>query len=450
MSREQVFDSEIKKFFDMSVKILETHQKNQIVSNDNHTLRNLQRYRIVYNMTEPQNHIPYFQKVFRTYRDDLLNVLKDDKWLLDENIVIQFGEELEDPELRKRSEKRKIELSSIYKTACQLKKTTEESLKGLPDSVRESSQELIYPEIFLLHLYRIFYSIYPQNKDLLKVIQTLEKDLGVTTPNKKLNNPLLDITENAKKILGSGNGKNLLESLLPDLKLPSNEEMNQKLSQAMKDPVVSETIGMTMNNVMNARNLGEGIGVALKSLENPKFMEGLMKAVNTLIPPETLQSITKSTEQLKDNGEIKNALSQLGLPGEIDISQMLSGKGGGLDLLKSFEGLNLSQVVGSLENSTEQLDAQQESVVEECENGVCMLTSSEENLTTNETVSSDSVSCDATASGSVASGSASSLVPNDMLEMFKNPELLQMFQQFQKTLQPSSAQGSEEKSLIDF
>jgi hypothetical protein len=439
MSREQVFDSEIKKFFDISVKILETYQKNQIVSSDNHTLRNLQRYKIVYNMTEVDSHIPYFQKIFRTYRDDLYNVLKEDKWLMDENIVIQYGEEIEDPELRKRSEKRKIEISSIYKTAVQLRNTFEESLKGLPESARENAQELIFPHIFLLHLFRIFFSIYPQNKEIQKVVQTLEKELGMnSTPNKK-SNPLAEIAQNAQKILGNGN-TNLLQSLLPpDLKLPSNDEMANKLQEAMRDPVVNETLGATMNSVMGAKNIGEGISLALKSLENPKFMEGLLKTVNTLIPAETLNAITKSTEQLKENGEIKNALSSLGLPSEINISQILSDQ------------LNQLKITGSEQQSESvDLSVQQSTSSSPSEN--IEINSTSQEISNQDVVENHSTTPNIQQIAEDSLKNITSGLPTDMIDMLKNPNLLQMFNQFQQQLlnQNSSSSTTEEKSLIDF
>jgi hypothetical protein len=359
MSREQVFDTEMKKFFDVCVKILEGHQKAFFAihtTSDNHVLRNLQRYRIIYNMTDVQTHIPYFQKMFRNYRDEFLDVLKDDHWLLNENVVIQFGEELDDEELRRRSEKRKIEISGIYKYAVQLRKSIEESLKGLPDTAQEQAQELIYPEIFLLHLFRVLFALYPQNKDIQRNIQTLEKDLGVTSfSTKKSTNPLFEnLAENAKQIFGN---------VIPtNLKLPTNEEMSQKLEQAFKDPVVNETLGTTVNSLMNAKNLGEGIGAAIKSLENPKFMDGLLKAVQTLIPQETLDTITKSTEQLKDSNEIKNALDKLGIPKDIDISKMLK-EGPGAELIKTI----------SSQEPT--ITSQSQTITPEpiCENGVCQL-----------------------------------------------------------------------------
>lgn len=315
MSREQVFNTEIKKFFDVSTKILESHSKSFLGSSGTNSLRNLQRYQTIYNMTDVQTHIPYFQKLFRNYREDILNVLRDDKWLQDENVVIQFGDELEDSELKKRSAKRKIEISSIYKNALQLRESVEESIKGLPDVAQESCQELIYPEIFLLHLFRIFSAIYPQNKELQRNIQVLEKDLGGSL-TKKPGNPLENLAENAKQ---------LLSGVLPgNFKIPSNEEINQKFETAMKDPLVSETLGSTVNSLMNAKNLSEGIGLAMKSLENPKFMDGLMKAVQTIIPQETLDTIVKSTESLKDSGEVKDALNKLGINGDVDIKSLVN------------------------------------------------------------------------------------------------------------------------------
>jgi hypothetical protein len=315
MSREQVFNTEIKKFFDVCTKILESHSKSFLGSSGSNVLRNLQRYQTVYNMTDVETHIPYFQKMFRSYRDDILNVLRDDKWLQDENVVIQFGEELEDSELKKRSAKRKIEVSSIYKSALQLRKSAEESLKGLPEIAQERCQELIYPEIFLLHIFRILSAIYPQNKELQRNIQVLEKDLGCSL-SKKSGTPLESLAENAKQ---------LLSGVLPgNFKIPSNEEINQKFESAMKDPLVSETLGTTVNSLMNAKNLSEGIGLAMKSLENPKFMDGLMKAVQTMIPPETLETIVKSTESLKDSGDVKDALNKLGINGDVDVKSLIS------------------------------------------------------------------------------------------------------------------------------
>ena len=339
MSKETLFDSELKKFFEVCVKILESYAKTYFTLNptqEHHVLRNLQRYRIVYNMTEVSTHIHYFQNLFRLHRDDLISILKNDQWFLDQNLLIQFGEELEDEELRRRSEKRKIELSAIYRYAVQLRKGTEESLKGLPDSIHQQSQELIYPEVFLLHLYRVFFALYPQNKELERNIASLEKDLGMKSDGKKetTGNPLLD------------QAKNILGGVLPaNFKLPSNDEMNQKLEQAFKDPLVSETLGSTVQNLMSAKNLGEGLSVALKSLENPKFMEGLMKTVQTLIPQDTLQTIVQSAEQLKSSPDLKDSLGKLGLPQEFDISKALEGagpiselvKGGGItDLVKSL------------------------------------------------------------------------------------------------------------------
>ena len=438
MSREQQFDTEIKKFFDVCVKILESHQK-AFLSSDNHILRNLQRYRIIYNMTEVGTHIPYFQKLFRTYRDELLEVLKEDHWLQNENVVIQFGEELEDEDLRRRSEKRKIEISSIYKSAIQLRKTVEESLKGLPDTAQEQTQELIYPEIFLLHLFRVLFSIYPQNKDIQRNIQTLEKDLGVSsnTSTKKANPLLENLAENAKQIFGN---------VLPNnLKLPSNEEMSQKLEQAFKDPVVSETLGSTVSSLMNAKNLGEGIGAAMKSLENPKFMDGLFRAVQTLIPKETLDTITKSTEQLKDSGDIQDALGKLGIPTDIDISKMLK-EGPGAELLKSITpSLNPS---GS-ENTS-------------CQDGVCQLPPLNDSTQyTTETTSVPQASIgDTTIEVGVKEGKQETSGEQNLGTSFGGANVNQMFESLMKNIPPELSEmlnkyqsqmlnKEPEKSLID-
>jgi hypothetical protein len=224
--------------------------------------------------------------------------------------------------------------------------------------------------------------------------------------------------------------------LPPDLKLPSNDEMASKLQEAMKDPVVNETLGATMNSVMGAKNIGEGISLALKSLENPKFMEGLLKTVNTLIPAETLNAITKSTEQLKENGEIKNALSSLGLPSEIDISQMLNDQINQLKVSVS-EGVQSS----SLSPSSLQLETSSEQVSLQMDESQAPVSES------NEPTATSVIHPSFESLNKITSG-----LPTEMVDMLKNPNLLQMFNQFQQQLlnQQSSTSPSEEKSLIDF
>jgi hypothetical protein len=227
--------------------------------------------------------------------------------------------------------------------------------------------------------------------------------------------------------------------------------MSSKLQQAMKDPLVSETLGATMNSVMGAKNIGEGITLALKSLENPKFMEGLLKTVNTLIPAETMNAITKSTEQLKENGEIKNALSSLGLSSEIDISQMLN------------QQLRIQPSESSSDNVSDSPAVSSDTVEPHVSASSSATSSSASPLiatssTTVESSGSESTNNEQTQAVETLN-QLTSVIPTEMMDMLKNPNLLQMFNQFQQQMiqglgQPGqSNQAStptEEKSLIDF
>jgi len=88
-------------------------------------------------------HKNYFAAVFRAHSEQILKGYKHDSWLTENDVRVVFGSE--NPEA---SHKGYIPISDIYRAA----------LRAIKRATTEDDQIIIYPQIFLLHLYRVFNS----------------------------------------------------------------------------------------------------------------------------------------------------------------------------------------------------------------------------------------------------------------------------------------------------
>jgi len=303
-----IFDREIRKLFDLSVRILEEKSNTSIKSGSHTTAtRYLQRYIAIYGATKPQQHTVYFLNFFERNRINILNILNDDKWLIEGNYVIQYGEELKDPELVKRAQKRRMSLSVIYSSACKLRDRIDESLKGLPNT--EFHRELLYPDYVLLHLYRILREVVTDvidRSELSRIIGVLESELGDGN----------DIPKNSFDGI-AGIAKNLFESLniSQNIQLPTEKDLNGTLESMFGNNDFTKTIASQFGDVLTSKTLGEGITKAFTKFQDPSFMNQMNELVTKTLPPETLGVLTKSVEGLNnpnalDIGNIINSITQ--------------------------------------------------------------------------------------------------------------------------------------------
>lgn len=303
-----IFDREIRKLFDLSLRILE-EKSNTSIKSGSHTTANryLQRYIAIYGATKTQQHTLYFLNFFERNRVNILNILNDDKWLIEGNHVIQYGEELKDPELAKRAQKRRISISVIYSSACQLRDRVDKSLKGLPD--QGFHKELLYPDYILLHLYRILREVVTDvidRSELSRIIGVLESELGDGN----------DIPKNSFDGL-AGIAKNLIESLniSQNIQLPSEKELTGTLESVFGNNDFTKTITSQFSDVLTSKSIGEGLTKAFTKFQDPSFMNQINELVTKTIPPETLGVLTKSVEGLNDPnaldiGSIINSITQ--------------------------------------------------------------------------------------------------------------------------------------------
>src|SRR5690606_18981605 len=134
----EAFDKEMKSL----IKQLEETIKSKYGNNASNRseFECLNRYSSIYKNTKAEEHIEYFQKLYEKRRVDILNTLKDDKWLRTGNIIIQFGEGTEVPkDIENRRKKIKLLISDIYKMAVDLQTAAEKTMDGIDNRLADES-----------------------------------------------------------------------------------------------------------------------------------------------------------------------------------------------------------------------------------------------------------------------------------------------------------------------
>ena len=258
------FDKSLLGLFTLLKTVIKTHEKYKLnlSSSQNPILTRLERYIKIYDRTEPQEHLWYFQRLYSQNKPSILRGPERDTWLSNGNITLHYGEETGRP-----IKDAKIHLSLIYNTAVKLRDDVEASLHGLPDV--DQTQELVYPTMFLLHLYRIFYefSDLEDEKDKLSgYIRDLEGEAGIKSKASK--NSGTSDGDGLDGILGMATG--FMEQMglkLPEgQKLPSGKELNKAIGNVFQNPEAKSFIGDMMKDMQECDNFGDMVGKLLNKL----------------------------------------------------------------------------------------------------------------------------------------------------------------------------------------
>lgn len=168
-------------------------------------------------------HRNYFRDVFKAHSETILKGYEFDSWLLDNEVSVVFGSE--NPEA---SHKGFLPLSSVYKAAKECVKKAK----------TEDDQLIIYPQIFLLHLYRIFNSMkgvegFDEVFDN-EVCETLEKQMRILEADLK------------NGAVGESNIKN--SGLEFPKGMPANMDPTDALRGMMNDPALDNIFGLVTNS----------------------------------------------------------------------------------------------------------------------------------------------------------------------------------------------------------
>jgi hypothetical protein len=309
-----LFDRELRKMLELSKKIIEEKYRGVAQSNkDKQVFRSLQRYFALYSGTKPEQHIKCFLKFFERNRVNVLNILNDDKWLKEGDYVVQYMVEdsTADPELIKRAQKRKIPLSFIYNAACQIRERMNKSLKGLPLKEEQVHVELVWPDLMLLHLYRVMRECIDDPLDrseVSRIVGVLEVELGDQTEESKTTSEGL-IPSLAKTIMDS---MNLNMSEL-STNLPNEKDMLKTLEGVFGKNDLTMNLASQIGDIFKSGSITEGVTKAVSKIQDPTFINTVNEMVMKTIPPETMNALTKSVENVSSpsSDDISNVLNTL-------------------------------------------------------------------------------------------------------------------------------------------
>ncbi len=141
-------------------------------------LKSVERYDKLYTKTAPNNrnyHCKLFVDLYQTIKSQIMSDQEiNDTWLQKKDVVIEIIFD------RKSNLEFSIPVGKIYLMAIVLRN---EATKKV---TMKEYEELLYPDRFLLYLFRIFKSLSTKDGETTKLethIETLEKNLGLNNPS---------------------------------------------------------------------------------------------------------------------------------------------------------------------------------------------------------------------------------------------------------------------------
>lgn len=292
--KSKSFDKELRALIKQSQDTIESRYGVSIELGDiRPELACLNFYLTVYNSMKPQEHYCYFETLYNRNRHDILNCLKDDRWIRTGRLVVQFGEGIKGIEEKCRP--MRIMLSDIFLIACDLQDAAKKSLDGLAEELTESvgGKDLIRPNILLLHLTRIFYHLTDgdDKKALGEIVTHIETELG--SPAKTVGSePWI-----TPSLSGGTSGEQAPSGGLSGLfTMATNmmEKMGYKPPAGMKPPTETE-ISTVLNTVFNndtTQNAIQGMFTSLQGCQD--FGSAVNTVVQKVTDPETMNAIHDS------------------------------------------------------------------------------------------------------------------------------------------------------------
>ena len=236
-------------------------------------------------------HKKYFAEVFQTHSEEILKGYKNDSWLTEHDVRIVFG--IDNPDA---SHKGFIPLSAVYNAG----------LKAVKRATTEDDQLIIYPQIFILHLYRIFNSLSSDEdfsdifsetarQGVFECMSDLEADLrsGVLGENVIATNKLnfrggvaanVDPTEALKSMMNDPMLDNIFgmvtntfaqSGMIPKEELAkiSVNDIRKQFNNILGTDALKKTFDHMSQNMGSAKSPEEAIQMSMKMMTDEKFMK---------------------------------------------------------------------------------------------------------------------------------------------------------------------------------
>jgi hypothetical protein len=293
--KSKAFDSEFCRFVQQARETINSRYSASIsIGNVPVVLSSMERFFSLYKKMTPAEYYRYFETLYGRKRADILNWLKDDRWIRTGGIEIQFGDGIKGAkELREI----KIMLSDVFLVAYDLRETAEKVLIGLDEEMVAAAQnkDLIRPQILMLHMMRIFYHLIEGNDKarIGDIVTQIEMDLGMET---RTVNKAEEIAQTAQAAATSPAATGGLSSLFT-MATSMMEKMGYKPPPGMKPPTEGE-IGNVINSVFGnptTQNALQGMFSSLHQCQD--FGSAMQTVVQNVTDPKTMEAIQASVSQ---------------------------------------------------------------------------------------------------------------------------------------------------------
>lgn len=281
MESGKTFPELFEQFLVFCEQILKYHVSGDLILNPKEKHPNklqvgLKRYQRIFAETrDSKKHIDKFKEVYLKCRPMLIEMTLDQFMLRfqKESLILSIEE----------GSQTKIYLTVFFNKCCKIAKhVDEESRKSLTPDLYLEDPASAYPEMFMLHLYRLF-TFCASEEDVRKYLQPKIEELEETLDVKKDEVPTFSTGMNEFY----GAFQNLADKV--GLKIPQNGKLTdhqfmQTMNQAMNDPKMIDSLrgmfgGMDLND---PKTVYESIMKALGEMQkNAQMMpEGVQKSLD--------------------------------------------------------------------------------------------------------------------------------------------------------------------------
>lgn len=294
-------------------------------------VRQIRDYKKRFEATPERIHHRYFADVFRKYKLEIQGGYESDSWLMNNEIEIVFGSEHAGG-----SKKGVIPLSAIYRASKQAKASAKS----------EAEPQVIYPEIFMLHLYRIFADVCRQDyseeyKQLNENVEWLEKVIAILEEDLSGNNASKDVAKSNG--IASNDPKEMIESMLNDPSMDavikmvtgglmnsgmfpkeaadefSKIDMKEQMRAMLTNQGMMNVFGMMNSQLANAQSPEEAMKTGMSFMSNPNVLKDIMSAggaseqeIQTVIPkmvnPEVSEELNEVLKETLVNNISKSEM----------------------------------------------------------------------------------------------------------------------------------------------
>lgn len=290
------FSKSVSGLLKFMLKVMRENEKNKVsLSNTpNPAIVAITRYRDLFEESSDSGSggkklfVDHFGEVYQKNRRDVCRGYLNDHWLRknDSNAAITV-------------DRRRVSLALVYDICCRIRDATEEQISVGGNF--EGNPALVYPEVFLLHLYRIFRECLvldprlaesPKEAEMLKKnIEKLEEVLTLRPVENKPDSTQKDLAlptpaaaNNVLPIAGLGEMLSGLTSGNGNLDTGALFGMISNLTGGL-DPRIKEGVDSLLSEV-KGKSITEAMGTIINkvSVESPEIATEVRKTFGNMIP----------------------------------------------------------------------------------------------------------------------------------------------------------------------